>query len=75
MYQPFKAIVKRGYITRMLNEEQFESELVRLPNSQQTQDADAIPHYVKTDSGMYVEYYGFDPSTDERPIYVPVDFV
>ena len=50
-----KAIVVRGFITRMWREIEWEEELVETTN---LDDSDAIPHYVQAGDGKFYEYYG-----------------
>lgn len=67
-----KAVVVRGFITRYCREESWEAELVALPPGVVAQDADAVCHYVKGEDGRFYEYYGWEPSTEEQPIYIDV---
>jgi hypothetical protein len=68
-----KGIVKRGYITRMLSETEWEEELVPIPHGFQLVDGDAIPYYIKNDDGKFSEYYAhFAP--EGKTVYLPIDF-
>jgi len=50
-----RGTVVRGYITRYFKEEEWEENLIE---TEDTDDGDAIPHYVLDDStGKYVEWY------------------
>lgn len=50
-----RGTVVRGFITRFRKEAEWEEVLVETDN---TDDADAIPHYVRGCDGRFYEYYG-----------------
>lgn len=66
------ATVVRGFIMRYSQESEWEEELVALPPGVVAEDADAVCHYRQGPDGKFYEYYGWDASSEENPIYVCV---
>lgn len=64
------ATVVRGFITRYAQETEWLETLVALPPGVVACDADAVLHYRQGADGRFYEYYGWDPSSEENPIYV-----
>lgn len=64
------ALVARGFITRYDNRTHWAELLVALPPGVVACDSDAICHYTRAPDGVFYEYYGWEPSTKEEPIYI-----
>jgi hypothetical protein len=69
------ATVLRGHIMRYETRQSWMELLVALPFGTIAQDADAVTHYRKCADGRFAEYYGWEPSTVESPIYVSAESV
>lgn len=66
-------IVARGFITRHASMPNWVAPLIALPEGVVARDSDAIAHYQRGPDGVFREYYGWDASTAQAPIFVLAD--
>lgn len=59
-FEIIKGICVKGYITRYMDKEEWEANLVKLPVGSQLPDGDAIPYYLQnSEDGKFYEYYPY----------------
>lgn len=59
-FEIIKGTVVKGYITRYMDKEEWEANLVKLPLGAHLIDGDAIPYYLKNpEDGKFYEYYPY----------------
>lgn len=76
LFETVKGVVVKGFITRYMDKNEWETTLIKLPVGSQLPDGDAIPYYLKNpEDGKYYEYYPYYAPEGEHAYVDEENFV